>query len=131
MELIYRHLINRKSSMNIEGFRHYCLSKKGTIEDFPFDNVTLVMKVMGKMYALANLDGPLSINLKCDPEKAAELREIYPAVRPGYHMDKKHWNSVDIDGSVSDKVLKEWIDYSYDLVVAKLTKKQRLELDGL
>jgi predicted DNA-binding protein (MmcQ/YjbR family) len=115
--------------MNIEEFRSYCISKKGVHEDFPFGNDTIVMKVLGKMFSLANLDGPFSINLKCDPEKAVELRERYPSVRPGYHMDKKHWNTVDMDGSVPVKLLKEWIDCSYDLVVAKLSKRLREELD--
>ncbi len=114
--------------MNIEEFRAYCLSKKGTQEDFPFGNETLVMKVMGKMFALANLDGPLTLNLKCDPEIAVELRERYPAVQPGYHMDKKHWNTVDMDGSVPDKLVRQWIDHSYELVVAKLPKKLKEEL---
>jgi predicted DNA-binding protein (MmcQ/YjbR family) len=114
--------------MNIEEFRSYCLLKKGVHEDFPFDEETLVMKVLGKIFALANLDGPFSINLKCDPEKAMDLRERFPAVRPGYHMDKKHWNTIDIDGSVPVKLIKEWIDDSYNLVVAKLPKKVREEL---
>jgi predicted DNA-binding protein (MmcQ/YjbR family) len=115
--------------MNIEEFRDYCILKKGAYEDFPFDELTLVMKVMGKMFAMANLDGPLSINLKCDPEKAIELRERFPSVRPGYHMDKKHWNTVDVDGSIPTKLIKEWIDDSYDLVVAKMPLKLRKELD--
>jgi len=117
--------------MNIEDFRNYCLLKKGVHEDFPFGPETLVMKVMGKMFALANLDGELTINLKCDPEKAIEIREQYPAVRAGYHMDKKHWNTIYMDGSVSDKLLNKWIDDSYYLVVAKLTKKLKDELDIL
>ena len=115
--------------MNIDEFRGYCALKKGVHEDFPFGDDTLVMKVMGKMFALANLDGPLSLNLKCDPERAAELRERFPAVRPGYHMDKKHWNTVDMDGSVPLALIKEWIDHSYDLVVAKLPKGLRTELE--
>jgi predicted DNA-binding protein (MmcQ/YjbR family) len=114
--------------MDIEQFRNYCLSKKGVHEDFPFGNDTMVMKVMGKIFALANLDGNLSLNLKCDPERAVELRERFPNVRPGYHMDKKHWNTIDMDGSVSLKLIKEWIDHSYDLVVAKLPKKLKEEL---
>ncbi len=112
-------------SMNIEEFRNYCLSKKAVSESFPFDDTTLVMKVLDKMFALANLDGDLSINLKCNPEKALELREQYPAVLPGYHMNKKHWNNVLIDGSLPDKLIKGWIDDSYDLVVSKMSKKQR------
>jgi len=83
------------------------------------------MKVLDKMFALANLDGDLSINLKCNPEKALELREQYPAVLPGYHMNKKHWNTVLIDGSLPDSLIKEWIDDSYNLVVSKMSKKQR------
>lgn len=114
--------------MNIEEFRDYCLSKKGVTESFPFDETTLVMKVMDKMFALGNLDGPLSINLKCDPEKAIELREQYPAVKPGYHMSKKHWNTVEMDGSVDLKTVHSWIDDSYNLVVVKMTKKKQQEL---
>ena len=117
--------------MNIEDIRNYCLLKKGSSEDFPFDDVTLVFKVMGKMFALASLDGDLSINLKCNPEKAIELRASYPSVIPGYHMNKKHWNSVIIDGSVNDRLIMEWIDHSYALVVNSLTKKQKEELDNL
>ncbi len=111
--------------MNIEELREYCLSKKAVTECFPFDDVTLVFKVGGKMFALNNLDGNLSVNLKCDPEKAIELREQYPAVKPGYHMNKKLWNTVEIDGSIADTLIKNWIDDSYNLVVQSLTKKQR------
>jgi predicted DNA-binding protein (MmcQ/YjbR family) len=114
--------------MNIEELREYCLSKKAATECFPFDEVTLVFKVGGKMFALTDLESDLSINLKCEPEKAAELREQYPAVKPGYHMNKKLWNTVEIDGSIGDKLIKEWIDDSYDLVVLSLTKKQREEI---
>lgn len=109
--------------MDIETLREYCLSKKGVTESFPFDDVTLVFKVNGKMFALVNLDGDLSVNIKCDPEKAIELREHYPSVLPGYHMDKKHWNTVMIDGTVSDQLLKEWITDSYYLIVKKNFKK--------
>jgi predicted DNA-binding protein (MmcQ/YjbR family) len=84
---------------------------------------------MGKMFALMNLDGDLSINLKCNPELALELREKYPCVTPGYHMNKMHWNTVNIDGSVNDKLIKEWIDHSYWLVVSKLTKLQRTQIE--
>ncbi len=112
-------------NMNIEEFRAYCLSKKAVSESFPFDDTTLVMKVLDKMFALANLDGDLSINLKCNPEKALELREQYPAVQAGYHMNKKHWNTIIIDGSLPDSLIKEWIDDSYNLVVSKMSKKQR------
>jgi predicted DNA-binding protein (MmcQ/YjbR family) len=117
--------------MDIEFFRNYCLSKKGVTEEFPFDEQTLVFKVMGKMFALTNVDTFVSINLKCEPEKAVELREQYEGVRPGYHMNKKHWNTVLIDGSISNKLLKEWIDDSYNLVAASLTKKLQEELRQL
>jgi len=117
--------------MNIEEIRNYCLLKKGTSEDFPFDDVTLVFKVLGKLYALTNLEGDLSINLKCDPEKAIALREQYPCIQPGYHMSKVHWNTVHIDGSMKSDFLKELIDHSYDLVVSKLTKKQKNELENI
>lgn len=111
--------------MDVEQLREYCLAKKGVTEGFPFDDTTLVMKVVGKMFALINLDGDLSINLKCEPEKAIGLREQHAAVKPGYHMSKKHWNTVEIDGSVPTSLIRQWIDDSYDLVVSKLTKKDR------
>jgi len=102
--------------MNIETVREYCISKKGVTEGFPFGEDTLVFKKNGKIFALANLDGDLSINLKCDPGYALELREKYPAVTAGYHMNKKHWNTVIIDGSVADKDIFSWIDHSYNLI---------------
>ena len=114
--------------MYIDEFREYCMAKKGVTEGFPFDDKVLVFKVMGKMFALTDVDEFVSINLKCDPEEAALLREQYEGVQPGYHMDKKHWNTVSTDGSVGDHLLKKWIDDSYDLVVAKLPKKLREEL---
>ena len=114
--------------MNIEELRKYCLAKKGVTESFPFDEATLVFKVSGKMFALTDLVDAFSVNLKCDPEKAIELREQFPCVIPGYHMNKQHWNTVVIDGSVNDKLLKEWIDHSYDLIVKSLTKKQQQEI---
>lgn len=111
--------------MNIEELRNYCLTKKGVTESLPFDETTLVYKVMGKMFALTDTENDFSMNLKCDPEKAIELREKYPAVQPGYHMNKKHWNTIYIDGSISDVKLKSWIDDSYMLVVSSLPKKER------
>jgi len=114
--------------MNIEYLREYCISKKGVTEEFPFDDVTLVFKVGGKIFALTNLDGDLSINLKCDPEKAIELREEYTNVLPGYHMSKVHWNTIQIDGSISNKLILSWIDHSYDLVIKSLSKKIRSEI---
>ena len=120
--------------MDIIQLREYCLNFKGATEDFPFDEDTLVFKVMGKMFALVGLEkwemGNPSINLKCDPEKAIELREKYPEeIYAGYHMSKKHWNTVVINGSqLTEKQIKHFINHSYELVVSKLTKKQKQEL---
>jgi predicted DNA-binding protein (MmcQ/YjbR family) len=114
--------------MNIEELREYCIAKNGVTESFPFDEETLVFKVINKMFLLTNINKDLSMNVKCDPEKAIELREEYNSVLPGWHMNKKHWNTVNIDGSISDKQLKEWIDQSYELIVASLTKKLQNEL---
>ncbi len=112
--------------MDIETFRNYCLSKPETTEELPFGPETLVFKVMGKMFALTDLELFTSVNLKCDPELAVELREQYDgAVTPGYHMSKKHWNTVLTDGSVPDNKLYEWIDLSYNLMVSKLPKKDQ------
>jgi predicted DNA-binding protein (MmcQ/YjbR family) len=111
--------------MNIESIREYCLIKSDVTECFPFDDTALVFKVKNKMFALLNLDSPHSINLKCDPDKAIELREQYPFVIPGYHMNKTHWNTILLDDAVPDKLLKQWIDQSYQLVVASLPKKLR------
>lgn len=116
--------------MDIEKLREYCLSKISTSEDFPFDETTLTFKIKGKMYCLIDLDRPDSINLKCDPEKVVELREEYDEIIPGYHMNKKHWNTVDIRGTLKDSFIFEMIDDSYDLVVETLPKKLRLELTG-
>ncbi len=117
--------------MNIEELRDYCLSKKGTSEAFPFDETTLVFKVMDKMFALTDIEDDFGVNLKCEPEKAIELREHYPEVKPGWHMNKKLWNTVDLNGNLSDTLIKEWIDHSYDLIVASLPKKKREELENL
>ncbi|MBL7764120.1 MAG: MmcQ/YjbR family DNA-binding protein [Chitinophagaceae bacterium] len=115
--------------MNIESLRTYCIRKKGVTEEFPFGEETLVFKVMGKIFLLTSLDSEVpGFNAKCDPEKAIELRERYDAVQPGYHMNKKHWNTVTIDGSLSNDLLKEMIDDSYALVVQSLPKKLRDEL---
>ncbi len=102
--------------MDIEILRDYCISKKGVTESLPFGDDTLVFKKTGKIFVLANLDGDLSINIKCDPAFALELREKYASVIPGYHMNKKHWNTVLVDGTIPDKEILEWIDHSYDLV---------------
>ncbi|MBX2841603.1 MAG: MmcQ/YjbR family DNA-binding protein [Flammeovirgaceae bacterium] len=117
--------------MNIEEYRDYCLKKNGVIEETPFDEITLVFKVMGKMFALTDIVNFESINLKCDPEEAVALREKYDTVLPGYHMNKKHWNTIKIDGELSDNELKHWIDHSYNLVVSKLSKKLQEELTNL
>lgn len=105
--------------MDIETIREYCISKEEVSEGFPFGDDTLVFKRKGKIFLLANLDGDLSINLKCEPALALELRERYPAVVPGYHMNKTHWNTVYIDGSVADREIFSWIDHSYERVLAK------------
>ena len=111
--------------MAIESFRQFCLSFPDVSEEFPFGPETLVFKVKGKMFALTDLDLFVSINLKCDPDEAIELRERYPAVQPGYHMNKKHWNTILMDNSIPDRNLKEWIENSYQLVRASLPKSQR------
>lgn len=115
--------------MDIEYLREYCLAKAGTTESFPFDESTLVFKVMNKMFALSNLERePLAINLKCDPEYAIELRDTYAEVQPGYHMNKKHWNTVTIEGELEQKMILSLIDHSYELVVKSLPKAKREEL---
>ncbi|PKP12261.1 MAG: MmcQ-like protein [Bacteroidetes bacterium HGW-Bacteroidetes-3] len=115
--------------MNIEEFRDYCLSKNHVTESFPFDKETLVFKVAGKMFALAGLENhPATVNLKCDPEKALELREEHNEIAPGFHMSKIHWNTVTIDGNLSNKLIKELTDDSYNLVVKGLSKKQQKEI---
>ncbi|ELR70858.1 hypothetical protein C900_03293 [Fulvivirga imtechensis AK7] len=117
--------------MNIEEFRNFCMAKAGVTEGFPFDETVLVFKVMNKMFALTGVDTFESANLKCDPDRAEELREKYAGIKPGYHMSKKHWNTVMMDGSVSDQLIYELIDHSYDLVVEGLPKKLKVELELL
>ncbi len=115
--------------MNIEEFRAYCLAKKYVTESFPFDNVTLVFKVANKMFALSGLEHqPSTVNLKCDPERAIELRDEYNEIIEGFHMSKKHWNTITIEGNLPNSLIKELIDHSYDLVVKGLTKKAQKEL---
>lgn len=104
--------------MNIEILREYCISKENVTESFPFGDDTLVFKTANRIFVLANLDGDLNINLKCDPLLATELRERYLSVVPGYHMNKKHWNTIYVDGSIPDKEIFSWIDHSYNLVKA-------------
>ncbi|SRX51968.1 MmcQ/YjbR family DNA-binding protein [Aequorivita sp. CIP111184] len=119
--------------MNIEQFRDYCISKKGVEETFPFGEDTLVFKVMGKMFALTGLEThPAAANLKCDPERAIELREEYDGlIRPGYHMSKVHWNTVELERNIPQQLVLELINHSYALVVQSLTKKLQAELASL
>lgn len=121
--------------MNLENYYEYCLSKKGVTEHFPFDEDTLVFKVGGKMFALSSLTqwekGEPSINLKCDPDRAQELRAEYSDIRPGFHMSKVHWNTITVNGELSTVMVKELIDHSYDLVFKSLTKKLQTEIQEL
>ncbi|MXV15015.1 MmcQ/YjbR family DNA-binding protein [Hufsiella ginkgonis] len=117
--------------MNIEELRDYCLDKKGTTEGFPFGEEVLVFKVGGKMFLLAPVEGRLTMNAKCDPDRAVELRERYPEIVPGYHMNKQQWNTVDLTGNLPNGLIRELVDHSYDLVYRKLTKKLQHEIaDG-
>lgn len=112
--------------MNIEELRDYCLQKKHVEETFPFDETTLVFKVLGKAFLLTDiLEKPVSFNVKCDPEKAVALREKYSFVLPGFHMNKKHWNTIVCEPGASKKLLKEWIDHSYECVVKGLPREKR------
>ncbi len=117
--------------MNIEELRDYCLSKKGVTESFPFDKETLVFKVLNKVFLLTGLNGSLSFNVKCNPGKAIELREKYPSVTPGYHMNKKHWNTIHVNGLVDDEELYGWVDHSYETVISGFTRKQKVDLLNL
>ena len=117
--------------MDLDDIREYCLSKPASEEALPFGPDVLVFKVAGKVFLLLPLDSEdLQFNAKCDPEEAEELRERYPSVQPGYHMNKKHWNTITVDGSVSSALLKKWIDDSYELVVKSLPVKVRETLQG-
>ncbi len=115
--------------MNIESYVEYCTSKKGVTEHFPFDEDTIVFKTGGKMFALSSLkeweNGTPSVNLKCDPERALELRAEYDGIEPGYHMSKIHWNTVSVNADVPDALVRELIDHSYELIVGSLPKKVR------
>ena len=119
--------------MNIEEFRDYCLAKKGVTESFPFDEQTLVFKVMGKMFALSGLEHqPAKANLKCDPERSIELREEHDGlISPGFHMSKVHWNTVELEMNLPHDLVLELIDHSYDLVVKGLTKKMKEQLKAI
>ena len=115
--------------MNVEEIREYCLTKKGATESFPFDDTALVFKVF-KMFCILSLDNS-RVSLKNDPEKNIELRAHYPAIYGGYHLNKQHWNTIELDGSVPAKLMREMIDESYDLIVNSLTRKQKEELKNL
>jgi predicted DNA-binding protein (MmcQ/YjbR family) len=120
--------------MNIQQFYEFCLSKKGVTEHFPFNDDALVFKVGGKMFCLTSLqaweNGTPSVNLKCNPEKALELRAEYEAINPGFHMSKVHWNTVDFNSDVSDQMICELINHSYELVFNSLPKKEKKEVEG-
>ncbi|MBK9254156.1 MAG: MmcQ/YjbR family DNA-binding protein [Saprospiraceae bacterium] len=118
--------------MDIESFTEYCLSKAGVTDSFPFGGDTLVFKVMGKMFALTGLDEiPPKANLKCSPERAIQLREEFEDITPGYHMNKSHWNTVALEGTLDDKLIYDLIDHSYDLVVKGLPANLKLEWSQL
>jgi len=117
--------------MNIEDFRNFCIKKPGVKEEFPFGPETLVFKVGGKIFALTGLDNSdFSVNLKCDPDYAEELREKHTEVQPGYHMNKKHWNTVNFEGSLSEEFLSELINHSYELVLKSLPKLKRAQIES-
>lgn len=118
--------------MTFDDLRAYCASRPAATESFPFDETTLVFKVKNKMFALTRLSGDaVSVNLKCDPDRSDDLRERYEAVRPGYHMSKRHWNTIDCESDLTDGKIYELIDHSYRLVVAKLKRSDRLEIEAL
>ena len=114
--------------MELQAIIDYCASKKAATQEFPFDDTTLVFKVASKMFALIGLDAPHGINLKCDPMYAIALRQKYDGIIPGYHMNKKHWNTIKPDSDVPDKLIIELIDHSYEIIVDKLPKSKRKEL---
>lgn len=117
--------------MNLEAYRKHCLAKKGVTEEFPFDENVMVFKVMGKIFSLTDVETFDSISLKADPERAIELRERHESVVPGYHLNKKHWITVLMDGSIPDTQVRAWTDESYSLVVAGLSKSQKKALETL
>ena len=116
--------------MNIESLRDFCLSLPACTEDFPFDESTLVFRVGNKIFLLTDVDEGQSFNAKCNPERAIELRELHPdAILPGYHMNKQHWNTVLLHADLDERLLREMIRHSYDLIRNSLPKAQRLALD--
>jgi predicted DNA-binding protein (MmcQ/YjbR family) len=133
VSISFLYLVFKIIGMNIELLRHYCISKIAVTEEFPFDENTLVFKVLGKVFALTSLkgweEGIASINLKCDPEKAVELRGEYDSIKPGFHMSKKHWNTIELyQKELSKAFIQQLIDNSYHLVIKGMTKKQQAEL---
>jgi predicted DNA-binding protein (MmcQ/YjbR family) len=117
--------------MNIEEIREYCIAKKGVTEGFPFNDTALVFKVAGKMFALLDLsEDQRGLALKCDPDLAIELRERYPEVTSAYHFSKKHWNGISLKGSLEPRLIKEWIDHSYQITVSKLPKRIQNDIEG-
>lgn len=119
-------------SLNLELLRKYCLSKKGVTEDFPFDEETIAFRVAGKIFVLTNIYSvPLRVNLKCDPERAIELREQYECITPGWHMNKKHWNTVEMDGSLNSNFIQELLDHSYNETYKSLKKSEKDKLDSI
>jgi predicted DNA-binding protein (MmcQ/YjbR family) len=118
--------------MNVEDFRLYCIQKPVTTEEFPFDQTTLVFKVLGKMFALTPLDkDEATTNLKCDPDRAIDLREVHPDIIEGFHMSKIHWNTIFLERGLDDALIKSLVDHSYELVISKFTKKQKEEYEQL
>lgn len=117
--------------MDLQEVIEYALSKKTVTESLPFDEDSPVYKVMGKIFMIASITPPYSINLKCDPEYAVELRDRFDAIQPGYHMNKNHWNTVMLDGTITSKLVKSLIDHSYEQVVSKLSKKEKEKLNAL
>ena len=116
--------------MNIEDVREYCLSLPMATEDFPFDDTTLVFRIMNKIFGLLSLDGSMYFEVKCEPEYAIELRERYHDIQPAYHMNKRHWNQINLSGALSDDFIQSLIRHSYDQVAKKLTRRDR-ELLGI
>ncbi len=114
--------------MNIEQIREYCLSLQGVTEDMPFGEDTLVFRVMNKIFALVNLDGETRINLKCEPSRAISLREEFSAIIPGYHMNKKHWNTLIMNGIIKEDLVSDLINHSYELIIESLPKSKKEEL---
>jgi predicted DNA-binding protein (MmcQ/YjbR family) len=116
--------------INLKDYKTSCLNLKNAEETMPFDKSTLVFSIVGKMFSSTNLETFEFFNVKCEPEKASPLSEKYHAVTPSYYMNKKHWNSIKMDGSISDRQIKKWIEDSYNLVVAKLPKKVQKEVES-